>query len=380
MQEDLSRFCCQNRECPDYGKPRGRQPDGLRPLRQGQAAPHALTAAPARPASPSARAPRCCGSQLTEGQALSIFEHLAERNGVRATARLVTVNRNTVVRYARLAGGHARQLHDELVALPPNTREVQFDEKWSFVFKKQEHCDPEDPADDHHGDWWDHVAIDAETRLVLAVVPGARDAEAGEEVVGEVKQRTGGRIMELMTSDDYPAYETAILQAYGQDIVTTPTGRPSRRMTPKKIPPPGLNYATVEKRREKGRVVEIITRVVFGTMAAVGAAPGAVAGQPVGQRVVPGAAERHGPAPQRAEGPQDLHVFEGLACARGDDLLHDLQLQLLLGCANADRTGRRGTPPTANACDGRGVGTDKHVMDDARGDDLLLLRAFKIHV
>jgi IS1 family transposase len=155
---------------------------------------------------------------------------------------------------------------------PPNTREVQFDEKWSFVFKKQEHCDPEDPADDHHGDWWDHVAIDAETRLVLAVVPGARDAEAVEEVVGEVKQRTGGRIMELMTSDDYPAYETAILQAYGQDIVTTPTGRPGRRMTPKKVPPPGLNYATVEKRREKGRVVEIITRVVFGTMAAVGAA------------------------------------------------------------------------------------------------------------
>jgi hypothetical protein len=28
----------------------------------------------------------------------------------------VKVNRNTVVRYSRLAGDHARQLHDELVA------------------------------------------------------------------------------------------------------------------------------------------------------------------------------------------------------------------------------------------------------------------------
>ena len=36
--------------------------------------------------------------------------------------------------------------------------------------------------------------------------------------------------------------------------------------------PAGLNYATVEKRREKGRVVEIVCRVVFGTMAAVLAA------------------------------------------------------------------------------------------------------------
>jgi IS1 family transposase len=140
------------------------------------------------------------------------------------------------------------------------------------VFKKQEHCDPNDPADDHHGDWWDHVAIDAETRLVLAVVPGARDAESVVEVVSEVKDRTGGRVLELVTSDDYPAYETALLEAYGQEVTTTATGRPSRTMVPEKVPPPGMSYATVQKRREKGRVVEVLTRVVFGTMAAVQAA------------------------------------------------------------------------------------------------------------
>jgi uncharacterized membrane protein len=152
---------------------------------------------------------------------------------------------------------------------PPTTREVQFDEEWSFVFKKQAHCDPDDPADDNRGDWWDHVAIDAESRLVLAVVPGARDAESVEEVVGEVRARTGGRGLDLVTSDEYPAYETALLDAYGQEVATTATGRPARRMAPEKVPPPGLNYATVEERREEGRVVEILTRVVFGTMAAV---------------------------------------------------------------------------------------------------------------
>ena len=137
------------------------------------------------------------------------------------------------------------------------------------MFKKQGHCDPDDPTDDHHGDWWDHVALDPESRLVLAVVPGARGAEAVEEVVGEVKGRTGGRVLELVTSDDYPAYETALLEAYGQAVTTTATGRPSRKMIPEKVPPPGMSYATVEKRREKGRVVEVITRVIFGTMAAV---------------------------------------------------------------------------------------------------------------
>ncbi|HMB02620.1 MAG TPA: hypothetical protein VKP69_02635 [Isosphaeraceae bacterium] len=103
-------------------------------------------------------------------------------------------------------------------------------------------------------------------------MPGARDVECVEEVVGEAKRRTGGRVLRLMTSDAYSAYETAILAAYGQDRKATPSGRESRRLVPEKVPPPGLNYATVEKRREKGRVVEILTRVVFGTMAAVLAA------------------------------------------------------------------------------------------------------------
>ena len=64
---------------------------------------------------------------------------------------------------------------------------------WSFVAKKQAHCDPADPADDHKGDWWDHVAYDAEHRLVLAVVPGARSIENAEEVTREVHDRTAGR-------------------------------------------------------------------------------------------------------------------------------------------------------------------------------------------
>ena len=148
---------------------------------------------------------------------------------------------------------------------PPKTREVQFDEKWSYVYQKQANCDPSDPADDHRGDCWDHVAIDPESRLVLVVVPGPR---AVEETVGEVKQRTGGRVLDLVTSDEYPAYKTALLNAYGEEVTTTATGRWSRKM----VAPAEMNYATVEKRREKGRVVEILTRVVFGTMAGVVAA------------------------------------------------------------------------------------------------------------
>jgi hypothetical protein len=101
------------------------------------------------------------------------------------------------------------------------------------------------------------------------VVPGARTIENTEALVADFHRRTGGRVMSLMTSDDYPAYETAILHAYGATVTPPRTGKPRRPRAPYKAPPPGLTYATVTKRREKGRVVEVGTRVVFGTVAAV---------------------------------------------------------------------------------------------------------------
>ena len=115
-------------------------------------------------------------------------------------------------------------------------------------------------------------------------------------MVADVHRRTEGRPVELITSDDYPVYEEAIRHVYGEEVTTTPTGRPARRMVPEQVPPPGLIYATVEKRRRRGRVVEILVHLIFGTMAALAGGPGALAGEPAGQRVVPGAVQRDRPA------------------------------------------------------------------------------------
>jgi hypothetical protein len=159
-------------------------------------------------------------------------------------------------------------------SLPPLTREVQRDEKWSVVAQKEKNCDHDDPADDRKGDTWDHVAIDAESRLVLGVVPGERTAESVVAVVEDTKRRTGGRLLDLITTDGYPAYEGAILDADGETITPPRTGKRGRPRAPYKVPPSGLTYAVVEKARERGRGVELATRVVFGTMAAVVAALG----------------------------------------------------------------------------------------------------------
>src|SRR5580693_4487390 len=118
MQEDVSRFCCLNDRCPDHGK---RGAGNLTVCaRYGKDKQRRMLYCRSCKARFSERKGTALfGSQLTEEKAVSILEHLAERNGVRATARLVKVNRNTVVRYARLAGKHAYELHDEIAAFSP---------------------------------------------------------------------------------------------------------------------------------------------------------------------------------------------------------------------------------------------------------------------
>jgi IS1 family transposase len=152
---------------------------------------------------------------------------------------------------------------------PPKTREVQFDEKWSFVGKKEKHCNPENPADAKQGESWDHVAFDPEHRLVVSVVPGKRTVENLKALILDFKKRTQGRMMNLITSDEYKPYRQTILEAYGKRIVPKRTGKPGRPKSPYYKPLRGLRYATVHKTRKKGRVVKIDFRLIFGTMKAV---------------------------------------------------------------------------------------------------------------
>src|SRR3954452_15396449 len=150
---------------------------------------------------------------------------------------------------------------------PPRTREVQVDEKWGYVAKKEASCDPLDPLDRLRGDDWDHTAVDPESRLLLCLVPGKREATACKQVIQEVHDRTAGRTDILFTSDEHAPYETAIKEVYGIERPRPKRPGPGRPPKPVKVLPEDLGYATVRKRREKGCVVEVVRTLVFGTLA-----------------------------------------------------------------------------------------------------------------
>jgi len=142
---------------------------------------------------------------------------------------------------------------------------VQFDEKWDFVYKKEKHCDENDPADAHCGDNWDHVALDAETKPVLEVGNGKRTEKNTEQLVQKTAARLQNRVPRLITSDAHSPYRKAILKAWGKKKVPRRTGKRGRPKKARYRPPKDLVYATVCKQRLKGRVNKIEIRTVFGT-------------------------------------------------------------------------------------------------------------------
>jgi hypothetical protein len=94
---------------------------------------------------------------------------------------------------------------------------------------------------------------------VLSVLPGERTAAKAEQLIREVRQRTGGRTDLLLTSDAYPAYQEAVQRVYEHWPATDDGANPQM--------PSDFCYATVSKQRAQGRVVAVVRAVVFGTLA-----------------------------------------------------------------------------------------------------------------
>ncbi len=117
--EGLAQFCCQSEECAEYGK-RGAGNlsvcDHYGPNRERRM----LYCSACKARFSERKGTPLFRARLPEKQVISVLAHIAEGCGVRKTGRLVEVNKNTVIHYSVLAGGHAKDLHDELVAFSPS--------------------------------------------------------------------------------------------------------------------------------------------------------------------------------------------------------------------------------------------------------------------
>jgi len=195
---------------------------------------------------------------------------LAEGMSIRATGRLLSVDKDTVNHWLPVLGAHCqhvlryffRRLH---------VRECQLDELWTFMAKKEARVTSLEKLAAIAGDAWVWIAFSPVDKLVLAWVVGKRTLCAARQLVAQLKSATDDHIP-FFTSDALPHYAEALLDVYGVWMTPPRQGTRGRFPHPRRCPPPDLCYAIVVKERKHGRVIHVTTRVVYGTIAQVEAA------------------------------------------------------------------------------------------------------------
>lgn len=197
----------------------------------------------------------------------TVIRALAEGNGLRATGRIVQIDKDTVADWLQRAAVHCRAvmlyLWDGL-----SVSECQLDELWSFVHTKERHLTTAKHCCDSYGDAWIWLAFAPVWRLVLAFVVGKRTQASANLLLSRVVHVTDDRVP-FFTSDQLTEYRTALLHAYGQWYQPVRQGRRGPHPQPRRIPRPDLLYAQVVKQRERGQVVAVTSKVVFGDLASV---------------------------------------------------------------------------------------------------------------
>ena len=187
---------------------------------------------------------------------------LAEGNSIRSTGRIVQIDKDTACDWLDRTAQHGRLV---MLYLWQNlhVRECQLDELWSFVHTKERNLTGAKLLCETYGDAWVWVAFAPVWRLVLAFVIGKRNQQSANLLLDRVGQVTDAHIP-FFTSDQLPEYPHALLHTYGKWINPARNGDRGRFPKPRQVPPPNLLYAQVVKRRQKGRVAEVSTKMVFG--------------------------------------------------------------------------------------------------------------------
>ncbi len=108
------------------------------------------------------------------------------------------------------------------------------------------------------------TAIKSDTRLLLCHHEGKRSTQDAIELFTKVeKMRSASSPIPVFTSDDWDAFEEALINVYGK--IETPQYKGiGRKPLPKPIPLKDLKYVKVLKKKIKNYVVETIHRIVFG--------------------------------------------------------------------------------------------------------------------
>jgi transposase-like protein/IS1 family transposase len=141
-------------------------------------------------------------------RAVMVLQLLLEGNSIRSTERITSMDRNTIMSLLVKAGERCEKLMEEkLQGL--DVRDVEVDEIWGYVFKKEARRTAYEQDFAEIGDAYCFVGMERNTKLILAHFLGKRNAPSTEHFIAKLARATSSFPYQL-TTDGFQPYIKAI--------------------------------------------------------------------------------------------------------------------------------------------------------------------------
>lgn len=139
---------------------------------------------------------------------------LVEGSSIRSIERMTGVHRDTIMRLLVRVGESSENILDSTMR-NLTCKNIEVDEIWSFVGKKQRHIGlNDDPT--KVGDFYTFVALDSDTKLIPAYRIGKRDLPNTKAFIDDLSSRLQNRVQ--LSSDKYPGYIEAVESGFGSEV------------------------------------------------------------------------------------------------------------------------------------------------------------------
>jgi transposase-like protein/IS1 family transposase len=138
-----------------------------------------------------------------------------EGNSIRSIERITGVHRDTVLDLLVKAGERCERIFNDRIQGIAVT-DVEADEMWGFVGMKKMRRLSKGITDPHLGDAYTYVAIERNTKLVLAWHLGQRDMADTEVFTEKLERATSGHFQ--LTTDGWVGYPGAVAYSLGTRV------------------------------------------------------------------------------------------------------------------------------------------------------------------
>jgi IS1 family transposase len=152
---------------------------------------------------------------------IQILRLLSEGNSIRSTERLTGIHRDTIMRAVVRFGNQCRDFLDASLA-NLSVRNLELDEIWTYVAKKQKRCRGNDLRNQAIGDQYLYTALDADSKMVITFAIGKRTSEVTAAFVADLEKRivrqpsADADDIPQISTDGWGPYMPSIARSFGR--------------------------------------------------------------------------------------------------------------------------------------------------------------------